>query len=95
MGQSATQSTLACAPVENLRPSQVRHLSGIKAKKHLCRKLGSCLDTVDDKITKRRLEWLWRMPEHRILKMARFGWCLRPANLEGQANDEGIRSARN
>ena len=42
-------------------------------------KLGSCLDTVADKITKRRLEWLGhiaRMPEHRILKMALFG-CVR------------------
>ena len=38
--------------------------------------LGSCLDTVADKITKRRLEWLGhiaRMPEHRIPKMALFG----------------------
>ena len=66
---------LACAPAEDLRPSQVRHFSALKAKKHLHWKLGSCLDTVADKITKRRLEWLAighiaRMPEHRIPKMA-------------------------
>ena len=67
---------LACAPAEDLRPSQVRHFSALKAKKHLRWKLGSCLDTVADKITKRRLEWLGhiaRMPEHRIPKMALFG----------------------
>ena len=59
--------------------SQVRHFSALKAKKHLRWKLGSCLDTVADKITKRRLEWLGhiaRMPEHRIPKMALFG-CVR------------------
>ena len=70
---------LACAPAEDLRPSQVRHLSALKAKKHLRWKLGSCLDTVADKITKRRLEWLGHiacMPEHRIPKMALFG-CVR------------------
>ena len=70
---------LACAPAEDLRPSQVRHFSALKAKKHLRWKLGSCLDTVADKITKRRLEWLGhiaRMPEHRIPKMALFG-CVR------------------
>ena len=67
---------LACAPAEDLRPSQVRHFSALKTKKHLRWKLGSCRDTVADKITKRRLEWLGhiaRMPEHRIPKMALFG----------------------
>ena len=67
---------LACAPAEDLRPSQVRRFSTLKAKKHLRWKVESCLDTVADKITKRRLEWLGhiaRMPEHRIPKMALFG----------------------
>ena len=68
---------LACAPAEDLQPSQVRHFSTLKAKNHLCWKLGSCLDTVADKIAKRRPEWLGhiaRMPEHCIPKMALFGW---------------------
>ena len=56
------------------------------------------LDTVADKITKRRLEWLGniaRMPEYTVFRRwLCLDGCLRLAHLEGHSSDGGIRSAR-